>query len=112
MSWNTLRQHAGELGFDVSFRTRPNENGDPIPDYSTPDGGDWLLIGNYEHAAGVWVRPRTDSARRLACREVSALMARNDHFVEPVAEYDSDYFAAGEPLRGALRNLAEERLLP
>ena len=111
MSWTTLQQHAQELGFDVAFRVRPGEDGGLVPDFTCPLDKDWQLIGNYEHAAGVWVHPRTEAARRLPLRRVAAMIADCDRFMEPLADYDADFFAAGAPGRAAAQNPDRGRML-
>jgi hypothetical protein len=105
MSWSSLQTHAEEMGFEIALRTRHAEGGGFVPDITSPGGEGWLLIGNYEHVAGFWVKPLTDSARKMPGAAVRRLMAEGDPFVEEVGEYDAEFFAANEPLLAALRNL-------
>lgn len=74
-----------------------------MPDLTPPKGGGWVLVGNYEHIAGFWVKPLTDNARRLDGRLVRKLMAEGDPFAEAVGDYDDDFFDANAPFMAALQ---------
>lgn len=110
MSWNSLRTHAERMGFEIAFRTRRADDGSFMPDLTPPGDDGWLLIGNYEHVAGFWVKPLTETARRLPGTDVRRLMEEGDPFVESTGDYDADFFAANEPFRAALRNLESNQL--
>lgn len=110
MSWSRLRQRAQQLGFDLAFRSHHHDGGGYHPDLTSPprEEGPWLCVGSYEHVAGVWVQPITESARRLTPEWVSAAIARLDHFVAPIhhydAEFSADYLAIGLSARHAAQN--------
>lgn len=108
MCWNTLLEHAHRLGFEVALRTRRDADGGYMPDLTPPNGGGWILVGNYEHVAGFWVKPLTDAAHRLNGAALRKLMAEGDPFVEEMGDYDADFFAANAPFLAALRN--QERI--
>jgi hypothetical protein len=127
MTWNTLRQRAQQLGFNLSYRTRAATDGGYLPEMATPPeaGGPWLCIGNYEHVAGLWLSPVTDEARglsrerrntsrqhtgqspvadeaqHLSCERIAMLVENCDPFVETLGDYDAEFFAACAPGRAA-----------
>ena len=101
MSWISLGTRARELGFDLAFHVQASD-GRLVPDFlAGPAGKGWLLVGNYEHVAAIWVRPITDAAKSLSSRCIAATLGNFDPFVEIVGDYDEDYFAAGAPARAA-----------
>lgn len=104
MCWTTLKQRAEQLGFDIAFRVRCGGCAGVMPDFRSPTNRDWFFIGNYEHAASVWVRPKNDAARCLMKQHVVAMISDCDSFVEPLADYDLDFFAAAAPWRAAMQD--------
>ena len=102
MTWSTLRQRAQQLGFDLSYRSSAATGGGYLPDMTPPDaGGPWLCVGSYEHVAALWLHPMTDEARGLSRERVTTLLEDCDPFVETVADYDAEFFAACAPGRAA-----------
>lgn len=111
MSWTDLQCRAEELGLELAFRIRTDDADGPLPDFAGPGDPEWMLVGNYDHAAGIWVRPRNDVARGLSAQNIAATMACCDRFFEPVADYDADFFAAAAPFRLATQNPDRGRML-
>lgn len=103
MSWNTLRAHAKRMGFEVVFSIRRDEAGGFVPELTPPEGSGWVLVGSYEHIAGLWVKPVTNTARKLTSDMVRRLMAEGDPFVEEIGDYDVDFFNANAPFLTALQ---------
>ncbi len=92
MTWSTLRSHAQQMGFDLACRTRLADGGGFVPDlHSPPDTGHWICVGSYDQAAGVWLQPVTDDARRCPVEQVSAAMASRLPFLAPLGAYDADF---------------------
>ena len=110
MCWTRLKERAGQLGFDIAFRARYGEGASVVPEYRGPVDQAWLFIGNYEHAASVWVRPRNDAARCLMRRHVVAMIADCDPFMETVGDYDPEFFAAAAPWRAAAQDPERGRM--
>jgi len=104
MSWDSLQVHVEKMGFEIALRTCRCDGGGFMPDLTPPNGEGWLLVGNYEHIAGFWVKPLTDTARKLPGTVVRRLMADGDPFVEAMGDYDADFFAANAPFLAALKN--------
>lgn len=103
MTWITLRLQARQLGFDLSFRTRPVPGGGYMPELASPpeEAGPWLCVGSYEHMAALWLHPMTEEARGLSRERLTMLLEDCDPFVQPVGDYDQDFFAACAPGRAA-----------
>lgn len=101
MTWSTLRTRAHQMGFDVSYRTRPAEGGGYLPELTAPppEEGPWICVGSYEQVAGIWVQPITAAARDWSPDRVAAAMANTDPFIAPINNYDAafsaDFLAAG-----------------
>lgn len=103
MTWITLRQRVQQLGFNLSYRTRPAPGGGYMPELALPpeEEGPWLCIGSYEHVAALWLHPMTLEARGLTTERVTTLLEDCDPFVEPIGNYDKEFFAAWAPGRAA-----------
>ena len=111
MTWIALRNRANELGFELAFHVRPGDDGGLVPDFSGPAENGWLLVGNHEHVAGIWVRAVTESAQSRSRQWIAKMLAECDPFVETVGDYDADFFAAGFPARAAAQDPERGRML-
>jgi len=104
MTWTMLQTHAQSCGFEVAFNTKCCDGGGFSPDLTPPKGSEWMLIGNYARIAGLWVKPLTDTARRLSTPDVHKLMLDGDLFVETAGTYDDDALAANARFLLAIQN--------
>ena len=104
MTWSTLEAHAQRLGFEVAFNTRPCDGGGFMADLTPPQGNDWQLIGSYAQMAGLWVKPNTDTARKISTPAVHKLILDSDPFVETTGTFDHDSLAANARFLLALQS--------
>ncbi|MCK9285024.1 MAG: hypothetical protein M0P39_12175 [Rhodocyclaceae bacterium] len=104
MCWKNLQDRASELGLSVEYRICAEPQRGMVPDMAETKGSGWMLVGNYDHVAGIWAKPVTEAARRLSPRHVAEMLADCDVFVETVGDYDADYFAAAAPFRAAMNH--------
>src|ERR1700687_4239983 len=87
-SWDTLQTKIQNMGFELAFRHRHNDVGGYIPDLTPPDGQGWIYVGNYDNVAGIWIKPLTDSSRKLSSSLVRKIIAELDPFIETVADFE------------------------
>lgn len=104
MSWNTLQAQVQGMGFGVAFRTQWNGQGGLMPDLAPPTGGGWLLVGCYDNVAAFWVKPLTDSTRKLNASLVRKLMADCDPFIGTLGGYEADFSDANALLPADSQN--------
>jgi hypothetical protein len=104
MTWSTLEAHAQRLGFEVAFNTKPCDGGGFMADLTPPKGNDWQWIGSYAQMAGLWVKPSTDTARKISTSAVNKLMLDSDPFVETPGTFDDDALAADARFLLAIQN--------
>lgn len=99
MDWKNLQERASELGISVEYRICAEAQQVMAPDLAERPG--WVLVGNYDHIAGILARPLTEAARCLSPRHMIEMLADCDAFVETVGDYDADFFAAAAPFLAA-----------
>ncbi len=108
MTWKTLQAKVQELGFDLAFHSRRNDAGGYIPDLSPPNGVGWVYVGNFDNIAGLWIKPLSESSRKLSSSMVRTIIAELDPFIGTVGDYNADLSVTGD----IIVNASGRRRLP
>lgn len=83
MSWNELETSVRNMGFEIAFRTRCDENGALVPDLTPPEGKGWRFVATYDNVAGLWVKASPKAPKRRGS-SIDKMIAALDPFIGTV----------------------------
>lgn len=104
MSWQSLEMKARELGFEARLGCPDGKSR-----LNTEDG--WMRVARYEAGSGLWVRPITETAKRMQPLQVMQMLAASDRFVMLEPDFDSDYAQMSAPYLAAAADPEAGRML-